>query len=132
MNNDVLQWLSFAQEDLAVARHLLATFRPEPMEIICYHCQQAAEKAIKSVYIISDVPGGVPRKHDLTFLLEQLKNSFEVSEALLDHADILSAYGVVVRYPAEIQLNAAKVEQAIRYAEEIVSWAQQIIESHDR
>ena len=129
MNMDVQPWFDFAQSDLAVAKHLLATFHPEPMEIICYHCQQAAEKAIKGVYLACDIPGGVPRKHDLTFLLEQLKNRFEISEEMLDHADVLSAYGVVVRYPTEILLNAAKVEQAVRYAEEIVFWAGQIAES---
>ena len=47
MNNEVQQWFTFAQKDLAVAKHLRDTFYPEPMEIICYHCQQAAEKAIK-------------------------------------------------------------------------------------
>lgn len=48
MNNEVQQWFTFAQKDLAVAKHLRDTFYPEPMEIICYHCQQAAEKAIKA------------------------------------------------------------------------------------
>lgn len=32
--------------DLGVAKHLDETYRPKPLEIICYHCQQAAEKAI--------------------------------------------------------------------------------------
>lgn len=95
------------------------------MEIICYHCQQAAEKAIKGAYLACKLAGGIPRKHDLTFLLEQLKNRYEISESMFDHADILNAYGIIVRYPAEIQLTAAKVDQAIRYAEEIVLWADQ-------
>lgn len=131
MNNDVQQWFSFAEIALAAARHLRATFHPEPVEIICYHCQQAAEKAIKSVYLACNVPGGVPRKHDLTFLLEQLKNRFDISEEMFDHADILSAYGVVVRYPAEIPLNGGNVEQEVRYAEEIVAWARRAIGSRN-
>lgn len=99
------------------------------MEIICYHCQQAAEKAIKGAYLACRLPGGIPRKHDLTFLLEQLKNQFEIPEDVFDHADILNAYGIIVRYPAEIQLTAAKVDQAIRYAEEIVVWGVQTVNS---
>lgn len=75
MNNEVQQWFTFAQKDLAVAKHLRDTFYPEPMEIICYHCQQAAEKAIKGAYLACRLPGGIPRKHDLTFLLEQLKTN---------------------------------------------------------
>ena len=39
------------------------------------------------------------------------------------------AYGIIVRYPAEIQLTAAKVDQAIRYAEEIVVWGVQTVNS---
>ena len=129
MNNEVQQWFTFAQKDLAVAKHLRDTFYPEPMEIICYHCQQAAEKAIKGTYLACRLPGGIPRKHDLTFLLEQLKNQFEIPEDVFDHADILNAYGIIVRYPAEIQLTAAKVDQAIRYAEEIVVWGVQTVNS---
>ena len=33
--------------DLGVAKHLDATYHPNPFEIISYHCQQAAEKGIK-------------------------------------------------------------------------------------
>ena len=53
---DVQRWLDFAENDLAVAKHLLETFHPKPLEIICYHCQQAAEKAIKAVYITLGIP----------------------------------------------------------------------------
>ena len=49
MEPDIQRWLDFAENDLAVAKHLLETFHPKPLEIICYHCQQAAEKAIKAV-----------------------------------------------------------------------------------
>ena len=45
------EWLSFAETDLGVARHLYESFHPKPLEIICYHCQQSAEKAIKAVII---------------------------------------------------------------------------------
>ena len=37
------EWLDFAYMDLSAAEHLL-TMRPLPVEIICYHCEQAAEK----------------------------------------------------------------------------------------
>ena len=47
------EWLSFAETDLGVARHLYESYHPKPLEIICYHCQQSAEKAIKAVIIWS-------------------------------------------------------------------------------
>ena len=40
------EWLDFAYMDLSAAEHLL-TMRPLPVEIICYHCEQAAEKFLK-------------------------------------------------------------------------------------
>ena len=125
MESDAKRWMDYAENDLAVAKHLLATFHPKPLEIICYHCQQAAEKAVKAIYIALGIPGGVPRKHDLTFLLEQMKYRIPVTEELMDHADELNSYSVVVRYPNEIQIDEHEVRLSIRYADEILTWARE-------
>lgn len=124
---DVQRWLDFAENDLAVAKHLLETFHPKPLEIICYHCQQSAEKAIKAVYIALGIPGGIPKKHDLTFLLEQMKHRVAISDAMFDHADDLNSYSVIVRYPNEIQIDERKVLLSVRYADEILSWSKEAI-----
>jgi HEPN domain-containing protein len=39
------EWFSFARHDLMTARFLLGMI-PVPFEIVCFHCQQAAEKAV--------------------------------------------------------------------------------------
>ncbi|HBQ65195.1 MAG TPA: hypothetical protein DD727_09850 [Clostridiales bacterium] len=39
------EWLEYARKDLDAAKYL-ATMDPKPIEIICYHCQQSAEKVI--------------------------------------------------------------------------------------
>lgn len=128
---DVQRWLDFAENDLAVAKHLLETFHPKPLEIICYHCQQSAEKAIKAVYIALGIPGGIPKKHDLTFLLEQMKHRVAISDAMFDHADDLNSYSVIVRYPNEIQIDERKVLLSVRYADEIMSWSKEAISFND-
>ena len=128
---DVQRWLDFAENDLAIEKRLLETSHPKPLEIICYHCQQAAEKAIKAVYIAVGMPGGIPKKHDLSFLLEQMKHRVTISEALLDHADDLNSYSVIVRYPNEIQIDERKVLLSVRYADEIMNWAKEAINFHD-
>ena len=51
MTPETKSWLDFAQEDFVVAKHLYDALYPKPLEIICYHCQQAAEKAIKAVIV---------------------------------------------------------------------------------
>ena len=47
MANSVDTWMKLAENDYVVAEHLFGTFRPMPIEIICFHCQQAAEKQLK-------------------------------------------------------------------------------------
>ena len=52
MQLEVKEWLDFAKMDLSSAQHLYKTFYPRPLQIICYHCQQAAEKALKAVMLL--------------------------------------------------------------------------------
>lgn len=44
MTQEMQKWFEMAVTDLGVAKHLNETYYPKPLEIICYHCQQAAEK----------------------------------------------------------------------------------------
>ena len=43
------EWLAFAEMDLSSAEFLLAKW-PQPIAIICYHCQQTAIENAKTVY----------------------------------------------------------------------------------
>ena len=43
----VNEWLKYANNDLEAANHLL-TLHPLKLEIICYLCQQSAEKMLKA------------------------------------------------------------------------------------
>ncbi len=59
---DAKEWLSFAASDLGVAEHLFKTYYPKPLEIICFHCQQASEKAVKAIIVFNGSQGGMPKK----------------------------------------------------------------------
>lgn len=37
------EWFEFAKRDLEAAKFLMDMY-PKPLEIICYHCEQSAEK----------------------------------------------------------------------------------------
>ena len=50
--------LDMAQTDFGVAKHLEANYYPKPLEIICYHCQQAVEKGIKALIVKYGAKGG--------------------------------------------------------------------------
>jgi HEPN domain-containing protein len=121
--DDAREWLSFAEADLGVAEHLDKTYHPKPLEIICFHCQQAAEKAVKSIIVLNGSQGGIPKKHDLFLLLNQIKNMVSIEEKYYDYADILAPYGVAMRYPNELFLEDRHAEKAIQMANEFVKWA---------
>lgn len=40
----IVEWFRFANMDLTTAKFNFENMHPAPLEIICYHCQQAAEK----------------------------------------------------------------------------------------
>ena len=124
MEELIERWMSFAAQDFDVAKHLYDNYYPRPLEIICYHCQQAAEKAIKAVIISQGAPGGVPKSHDLVFLLNQIKNRVYV-EDIYQEAAALTPYGVTARYPGEIDLEERNAARAIECAEVILTWARE-------
>ena len=75
--NDQMQeyqdWLRFAQANYDSAKYLYdSPLHPKPLEIICYHCQQAAEKAVKALIVYFGSRGGMPKVHDISFLLSQI------------------------------------------------------------
>ena len=122
MNQEVKQWIEMAELDYGVAKHLYETYYPKSLEIICYHCQQAAEKTLKAVIIASGAQAGMPRSHDLSFLLNQIKNQVAVEERFYDYADELTPYGVAVRYPSELFLEERHAVDALKMTKEILDW----------
>ena len=122
---DIDAWLDFAVSDFETARFLYDHQHPKQLEIICYHCQQAAEKAIKALFVRYDLPGGIPRKHDLSFLLNQLQSKTDISSDLRRRADILSVYGVISRYPNEISVDEEHAKDAVQCAEVILTWVKE-------
>ena len=128
MDDNVQLWFEFANADLETADFLYEKQYPRQLEIICYHCQQAGEKAIKALYIAKEIPGGIPRKHDLWFLLEQMKNIVDIPESIYDAAEKLDPYAIVFRYPGENRVDDYRAKQAIGLAKTIINWVNQNIE----
>ena len=44
VENNPAEWIRIAEMDLSSAHHLYKNLQPKPLEIICFHTQQAAEK----------------------------------------------------------------------------------------
>ena len=120
-NNDLVQeWYRFAMMDLTAAEALNQYVHPKPLEIICYHCQQSAEKMLKG-FLVSNLVEP-PKTHDLQHLCEmciEIDNSFE---SLKEICKDLNPYGVQPRYPNEIEVFEIDVENALKNMETMVNF----------
>lgn len=128
------EWLLFAQTDFESAKYLDgAPFYPRPLNVICYHCQQAAEKAVKALIVYFGSQGGMPKVHDISFLMNQIKNiiqerkGIELGQDLLMIANSLSKYGVAPRYPNEIEVDEQQVKKALADSQTILKWVDDVI-----
>jgi HEPN domain-containing protein len=65
-----LEWFRFADMDLGSAEFLLGK-HPVPVEIICFHCQQSAEKYLKGILVLHGIQP--PKIHDLQELCNLCK-----------------------------------------------------------
>ena len=117
-NNDVIkEWFVFAKRDLDTAKHLYEHMQPRPLEIICYHCQQSAEKALKGLLISKSVVA--PRTHDLTVLCVLCMENGGDLNSVFDLCSDLTLYGVQPRYPYEIEIKQETCESALENASKI-------------
>jgi HEPN domain-containing protein len=114
-------WISSAQSDLRLARLAAddAYVRPEQA---CFHLQQAAEKAIKAVLLLSKVD--FPLTHDIEELLEITRTSGIDLPEEVQEAGLLSPYAVETRYPGHwFEITPDDIQEARKVAEATVSWA---------
>lgn len=106
--------------DFLTAKHLHEYMHPKPLEIICYHCQQAIEKLLKGVLISKGVT--IKKTHDLGLLAEMLQEYTEVDEKYLEMCDDLTPYGVKIRYPQELFIEEYHVKKALEETQELYDW----------
>ncbi|MCD4680257.1 MAG: HEPN domain-containing protein [Bacteroidales bacterium] len=120
----IVEWMKFASEDYETAKFLTGMI-PEPLEIICFHCQQAAEKALKAYLIRKDIQP--PKTHDLDELID-LCSENEVNQKLRENCILLNGYSVITRYPSPQELIVEDREMAINAAKTVLDFVKQEIE----
>ena len=113
-------WLAKAQSDLATARLLIAGEEPH-LDTGSYHCQQAAEKAIKAWLTAVEIP--FIKTHSLEILVNLCSPSAPGMQRFLSHAAELTPLATEFRYPGDVfEPSAVEAERALRLAEELASW----------
>ena len=115
MKRETAKWVRKAEQDWEVA-HKLAGETPPPRDIVCFHCQQAAEKYLKA--ILQENALVVPRTHDLADIIDLLLPGDATLTRIRRQAGSLTRYAVDYRYPGETA-NKRQMEAALRQVDQI-------------
>ena len=110
------EWFHVANSDLASAE-FLQNMQPVPVEIICYHCQQAAEKYLKGY--LAWQGEAIKKTHDLTLLNKLCRKYDEDFGKINEDCLMLTDFGVNVRYPFPIDIGEADMVLAIKRTQKI-------------
>ena len=121
--NDPSIWMEFAKSDLALARQ--GNFPEVRLGALCFHCQQAAEKALKAVLLKSQVE--FPPTHNLKKLFDLLPAPLSAPPDVIEAAK-LGDYILKGRYPLDsLDIQPAEYETAIKLAEKVLRWAEKAL-----
>ena len=115
-------WIKKADNDINSARHLAENMHPLPAEIICFHCQQAAEKYLKAFIVYNDQEP--PITHDLIELAKLCNNCDGDFSLLSPQCEFLSPFAARTRYPGTNDPEDKDVKIALAYAARIIELVQ--------
>jgi HEPN domain-containing protein len=108
-------WVRKAEDDLQGARTLAA--QSEPLrDLVCFHCQQSAEKYLKA--LLQELGIVIPRTHNLKTLLSLLTPHDPTLQRLELRLNSLTNYAVEYRYPTA-RTTARQMQAALRTAERV-------------
>ena len=122
----VNEWLLIAHDDYDSALFLFQNKCPKPLEIICYHCQQSVEKALKA-YLCAQ-GANVPKTHDTGLLCRSCAEYCSGFSDFNDQCEELEIYATGTRYPSRIEIEERDAEKALQQAVEVYNFAKAQIE----
>lgn len=121
-------WLAHAGSDLKLAR--LGMGQDVLPEQVCFHAQQAVEKALKAVLLFRRID--FPFTHDLEELIATFERAGVELPPDLREAGMLTPYAVESRYPGYWgDISETDVSAALSLAETAITWAERIIPQQD-
>jgi len=112
----IREWMQKAEQDVTSARFLL-NMRPQPLEVIGFHAQQAVEKSLKAVLVHAGITP--PRTHDLVSLHNMCAQQAQIHLDRIDVCARLTPYAVDHRYPVESTLSVSEILTDLENAEEL-------------
>ena len=121
-----LEWIGYAENDLAVAIHLYDIYRPLPENTICWLCQQSVEKSYKAILAYHDAK--IKKIHDIG-LLQKDTIILEPGVVLDDKiAAKITVFAVESRYPDNVfDFTKEDAELGLKYAKRILEQVKQAL-----
>jgi HEPN domain-containing protein len=108
------EWLEIAYQDYSSAKFLYDNMIPKPLEIICDHCQQAAEKSLKAYLCAIGVD--IPKTHEVKRLCDMCAETDTTFSELFSDCEELEVYATETRYPLRIDIDDSHAERALKQA----------------
>ena len=125
-------WMVKAWRDLETARRA-ATGEPPFYDVAVYHCQQAAEKAVKAFLVHHGKP--YEKTHDIEVLTDLAGEIDSKFRTLVDAADALTPYATRFRYPNAtfaVEPQPTEYDEALKYAQTIYDFVLNLLPSDGR
>lgn len=92
----IKEWIYEANNDLGLAQFVIDN-NGKYYDLVCFHCQQAAEKFLKAYIIYLRLY--YRKVHDLNYLLNVIEKKKKISKSLHKKAEVLNEYSIDSRYP---------------------------------
>ena len=114
----VKAWIEKAENDLTAAKHLITVKPNPPLDAVCFHAQQCAEKYLKAYLTYKEVE--FQKTHDLGELIALASKTDDSFDDLIDIGEKLTDYAVDIRYPLLVEEpTVEEAKEAVEMAEEI-------------
>jgi HEPN domain-containing protein len=116
VRKEVKEWMEKAEKDLKRAEFLLSV---GDFEDCAFHAHQAAEKALKALYILKFKR--LWKTHDL----EMIASTLKAQKRIIETSRKLNPHYIETRYPTKTEYNEEIATNAIDNAKKVIKWVKE-------
>jgi HEPN domain-containing protein len=123
MKRATREWVKKAEADYRGAKKLVRT-KPPVHELVCFHCQQTAEKYLKA--LLEELGLAIAKTHSLDQLLTILWSHHPTLRSIRRGLRFLTPFAVDIRYPGH-GTTAREAAAATRWVDRIRTLARTLL-----
>jgi len=113
-------WIEKAENDLINAKHSINIKPKPPLDTVCFHAQQCAEKYLKAFLVFHEIE--FEKIHDLGELISLAASTDRNFFDIIEYGEKLTDYAVDIRYPLLLEEpTEGEAKEAIEMAIKIVA-----------